>query len=946
MNPELFNVLVVESREHLAQIEPELLELEERGPAASREQINSIFRAVHSIKGGFSFFGTGPVVRLAHDIETVLAAIRADRLTASPEVVDALLQGIDKLRVLVDNVASVDSIPIEDELAALAPFRQAAVEKTTPAPATPSEGPAATEPEREPASAGAAALDVDPDMLRLALRHGKHVYRITARGGLQPGGGGHAWRELFAGWQRYADVLVCDPARAELERIDANDPNPTQAQIVLASVLEPDLFARALGLADSSITLLARVGSAESASSPDAAPAHRPAATPSTTVPPAIGAAPAATAPKASGDSVLWVRVGLLDGLMNLAGELVLARNQLLQAIEQRLVDRRHGEALVDTVMRHINQALGSQGTAPRSPAEMSRLAQHLRETLLRSMGEVYGLVPAAQKIDQVTSALQEQILRTRMQPLSLLFRSFPRVVRDAARALGKEVRLVQEGMDVEVDRSIIDRLGDPLNHLVRNCVAHGIEAPLRRAELGKTPEGTLRMRAYQQEGKVVVDIQDDGAGIDPARVREVALARGVLDAQTAATLTPRELQRLVFMPGFSTAKNVDDYSGRGVGMDVVKTNVERLGGSIDIDSEPGVGTLVSLRMPLTLAIMPSLIVSTEGRRFAVPQDALEEVVPVRGGDVSARVERVHRYEVLRLREQLLPLVRLSTLLGLQPTFPADDAGTRDADRRERWSDRREGAAPTTEASERRASRADRRRAGELRVAVLRMGLRRFGLVVDDIHDHEEIVVKPLPGLLKGAQCYCGATIMGDGSVAMILDPAGVAEMAGLRFDELEEAARERELARAAVREEHEDEMLLFSVGGPERLAVPLACISRIEKRRTSEVEFVGSRTFVRSADVSLELLRMEDFIAVGKPTDEPASLFVVVPRDTPSPLGFRATHIADTVKTHVHIDSRSVCGSGVSGSATIGGNMVVVIDMPGLLKLVESRRHTARAEV
>jgi two-component system, chemotaxis family, sensor kinase CheA len=313
--------------------------------------------------------------------------------------------------------------------------------------------------------------------------------------------------------------------------------------------------------------------------------------------------------------------------------------------------------------------------------------------------------------------------------------------------------------------------------------------------------------------------------------------------------------------------------------------------------------------------------------------------VPIRGGDVSARVERVHRYEVLRLREQLLPLVRLTPVLGLTPTFTAPDAEQSALDRRQRWSDRRASGSDLSASSERRARRADRRQSGELRVAILRMGTRRFGLVVDEIHDHEEIVVKPLPTLLKAARCYCGATIMGDASVAMILDPAGIAEMAGFRFDELEEAARERESARAVARvQEQEDEILVFSAGGPERLAVPLRTISRIEKHQASEIEVVGTRAFVRSADSSLELLRMEDFIPVGRAASEPASLFVVVPRSSGAPIGFRATHISDTVRTHLHVDSRALRGDGVRGSAMIGGEMVLVLDMPALLKTAANR--------
>jgi two-component system chemotaxis sensor kinase CheA len=453
-------------------------------------------------------------------------------------------------------------------------------------------------------------------------------------------------------------------------------------------------------------------------------------------------------------------------------------------------------------------------------------------------------------------------------------------------------------------------------------------------------------MRAYQREGNVVVEVQDDGAGIDPERVRQSAVAKGVLDPAKAERMGARELQHLIFLPGFSTLAEASSFGGRGVGMDVVQTNVERLGGNVEVESEVGVGTIVSLRLPLTLAIMPSLVVEAEGRRFAIPQVALEEIVRVRGDEVGARVERIDRYEVLRLREVLLPLVRLSSVLGLTPTFEDPQRREPVPDRRARWSDRRgprdQPAETPAQAAvrERRRSVADRRQSlrNALRVAVLRLGSRRYGLVVDDVLDNEEIVVKPLPALLSSAACYGGTAIMGDGSVAMILEPGGIAQSAGLRFDEIDETARARAVKPAETHEVAEQEMLVFSTGGPERLAVPLAAISRIDKRRVEEIESVGDTDMVRTSGAPMRLLRLEDYLPIAKPASRADVVFIIVPKRAPSPMGFRAAQIGDTVRTRLDVDSGGVRGRGIRGTATIAGHIAVVLDMPELVDAASGR--------
>lgn len=462
-------------------------------------------------------------------------------------------------------------------------------------------------------------------------------------------------------------------------------------------------------------------------------------------------------------DTSIRVDVGLLDKLMTLVGELVLARNQIVQC------------------------------TADRENA-----------TLLGTV----------QRLNLLTTELQAGVMKTRMQPIGTVWAKFPRLVRDLAVACGKQVRLDMEGQETELDRTIAEAVRDPLTHMVRNAVDHGIEPPDRRIAAGKPPTGALVLRASHEGGKVVIEITDDGGGIDPVRVRDKALAVMLITPEVAARMNDRELLDLVFQPGFSTADRVTHFSGRGVGMDVVRTNVEKIGGTVDIDSKPGRGTTLKLKIPLTLAIVPALTVTAAGDRFAIPQVSLVELLRVDADRAATAIESVRDAPVYRLRGNLLPLVYLSRELQTQ-TAPATGDG--------------------------------------VNVVVLQAEDRQFGLVVDGIHDTEEIVVKPLQKQLKGIGVYAGATIMGDGKVALILDVLGLAQRAGVVSGARERAITEK-LAPADATERHP--LLLVAAGGG-RMAIPLARVSRLEEFERSKVERVGGRAVVQYRGEILPLVQL-----------------------------------------------------------------------------------------
>ena len=381
--------------------------------------------------------------------------------------------------------------------------------------------------------------------------------------------------------------------------------------------------------------------------------------------------------------------------MVNLAGELVLGRNQLLQ-ICQPLVK------------------------------------------------EVAGLNGVLQHISRITTEMQEKIMQLRMQPVAIIFSKFTRVVRDLSHKLNKEVKLEIYGEDVELDKTIIEGLSDPLTHLIRNSVDHGIELPEERVANGKSANGTIKLQAYHQGGMVHIEVIDDGKGVDPAIVGKKAIEKGLITKDNLEVMTEKDIVKLIFKPGFSTATTVSDVSGRGVGMDVVMTNIDQLGGTVDVESKKGEGTKVSIVLPLTLAIVSGLIVEVKKQRFIIPEINVEELVRIIPEEKKELVNNVQETYVLHLRETLLPLLNLSEALGMENS---DDLLQQIANPDKSFE-----------------------------VIVIRHGEGVFCIVVDDIVKIEEIVVKPLPHYLKRMKTFSGATILGDGTVALILDIVGIAE--------------------------------------------------------------------------------------------------------------------------------------------------------------------------
>jgi len=556
------------------------------------------------------------------------------------------------------------------------------------------------------------------------------------------------------------------------------------------------------------------------------------------------------------------VDVHLLDRLMNLVGELVLTRNQITQ--------------------------YSARQSDP-------------------------NLVSPSQQLNLLTSELQEEVMRTRMQPISNVFDKFPRVVRDVATASGKQVLIEMEGKETELDRSLLEAIKDPLTHIVRNSVDHGIEMPEQRAARGKRLEGRLKLRVCHEGGQVLVEISDDGAGIDTARVKNKAIERGMITAQQAARMSEGELLNLVFLPGFSTAEKVTNLSGRGVGMDVVKTNIDRVNGTVDLQSHVGAGTTIKIKIPLTLAIVRAVIIQTSGKRFAIPQVSIQELVRLDAERMRTEIESVHGVPVYRMRGRLLPLVYLRDelkLAGLDGTASGQDDATN--------------------------------------IVVLQANDHPFGLVVDQINDSEEIVVKPLSKQLRGLKVFAGATIMGDGRVALILDVVGLAQNASLLSEARERAIEEtgaEALAGQGQARSEKQTFLLFAGPDDSRMALPLSSVARLEEFSAAEVEKSGGEWVIQYRGKILPLIRL-DVVLEERRTRlrhprqavSPDPLQVLVCNDEGRTIGIVVQEILDIVEDRADVKSPAV-REGVLYAVVINDRVTELLDIPAIQRIAEANR-------
>jgi len=901
---------LVESNENLDQLDRDLVTLE-KDPTAE-EVLASIFRTIHTIKGTSGFLGFTKLEALTHVGENLISRLRDRRLGPNAEITSGLLALVDAVRRILSYVEGSGQEGPEDYTAVAELLTRLQEGK-----------PAVAAPAPPPATRGESAPPSAPEEEETEEENTTLGQMLVQAGQITP-------QDLAAALKQQQDG---DPRRIGEILVGQGAVVPD----VVLQTIEDQREVRTSAVSESNIR----------------------------------------------------VDVGMLDKLMNLVGELVLARNQILQF------------------------STTQQDTA---------------------------FLNTSQRLNLITTELQEGVMKTRMQPIGNIWSKFPRVVRDLALACGKKVRIEMEGKQTDLDKTIIEAIKDPLTHLVRNVVDHGIEAPKVRAARGKPAEGRLSLRAYHEGGQVNIEISDDGAGIDLGRVKDKAVERGLITREQAAHLSDREALNLIFLPGLSTAEKVTNVSGRGVGMDVVKTNIEKIGGIFDIQTKPGEGTTFKIKIPLTLAIIPALIVTTAGDRYAIPQVSLLELVRLEGEQARKGIEKIQDAPVYRLRGRLLPLVYLNRELRAANQAQAGDGGSKGdspggkglngkvrqletidfalaRSKHKLWlpklRDMLSGKAtidpeqagafrncalgkwlygpgleefgdiPEMRELEKvharfhgmakgivmlKASGEDVRaqrelaaleafsseiislieqverkvaRAHSANIVVLRADDRQFGLVVDEINDTEEIVVKPLGKQLKGISTFAGATIMGDGHVALILDVLGLAQRAAVVAG-TRDRARAEQARDAQQQAEERAALLLFRTPDDGRMAIPLSLVSRLEEFSGAALERIGGQQVVQYRDEILPLIPIAQIVPERRqqPRSAPETVAsaegskvqVVVYSAQGKSVGLVVDRILDIVEEQLTVKSRSG-RPGTLGSAVIQGKVTELIDVDSVMR-------------
>ncbi|MFN8024594.1 MAG: chemotaxis protein CheW [Acidimicrobiales bacterium] len=806
---------ITESRENLDELDTALVTLEQHPDPGV---IAKIFRSIHTVKGTSGFLGLRTLESVTHIGENLLSKMRDGDLPVTQANTSALLSMVDAVRSILDHIESSGTEgdetygPLIEELSRLnngeAAFTAPAA---TEAPAeTPAETPAQAAPapaakrSRKKAAATEVVTQLDPpaptadEAAAASRRRGKDA-SVTA---LKP-------RRVKAAppAKKAEPAPAPEPAKFGDQLLEAGLITETQLDDALTQQHEGDprhvgeILVEREAIKPADVVETLKVQSEE-----------RPIANES-----------------------IRVDVGLLDDLMNLVGELVLARNQILQ-FNTNFFD----------------------------PAFSA----------------------TSQRLNLITSELQEGVMKTRMQPIDNIWNKFPRIVRDLSLSCGKNARLEMEGKHTEVDKTLLEAIKDPLTHLIRNAIDHGLETPEVRMATGKPAEGTVRLSAYHEGGQVIIEIADDGAGIDANVIRRKAVQKGLLTADDAAARPDRDIVNVIFQPGFSTAETVSNISGRGVGMDVVKTNIESIGGTVDVQTAIGRGTTFKVKIPLTLAIIPALLVRAGGERYAIPQVSLVELVRLDGESATSGIESVQGAPVHRLRGKLLPLVFLNDVFGTTPQ-PIDDA---------------------------------------VNIVVVQSDDTQFGLVVDDISDTAEIVVKPLGRLLKGASGFAGATIMGDGKVALILDLLGVSQLAGVSNTSAARAQAEANAARSTESSSERESILIVGIG-ERRFALPLAHVTRLEELPVAAVRTAGDHRVIHYRDVILPLVALADRLGIYAQPADAEHLQVLVCGAGDHSVGLIVDSVFDIVDERLEYSDRTET-FGVMGTTVIGGEVTDVLDI------------------
>ncbi|HVJ44411.1 MAG TPA: chemotaxis protein CheW [Dongiaceae bacterium] len=877
---DLLSEFLTETSENLAVLDVELVKLEQN--PNDTELLGNIFRLVHTVKGTCGFLGLPRLESVAHAGENVLGKVRDGELEVTAEAVSLILECLDRIRSIMGDLEASGSEPQGDDTdlikrlnafadgAGVAP----AVAPAAPAPAAPVASvvslqaarpakPGAGSPSIYEQIGGMGTIDAMVEVLFNRLLGDlrlKHFFDGVNSDHLQ-GRTREYLSKVTGGPDSFNDADV-KTAHARVCGLGLNDAqfdafaghaqaamNALEVPAGVAAMLMSMIFAtrdEVVGRIAPSDGIASLADVTDRSSAPAAAPVAEVIAAPVATVTelhkpePKVEkpvAKPAAESGESKDSSVanqtIRVNVDLLENLMTMVSELVLTRNQVLQIL------RKHKD---------------SEFAAP------------------------------LQRLNHVTSELQEGVMKTRMQPIGNAWAKLPRLIRDLSHELKKKIDLVMIGQETELDRQVLEMIKDPLTHMVRNSADHGLETPEERRRGGKPETGKVTLNAYHEGGHIIIEIQDDGRGLALSKIKAKIIQNGLATESELESMSDQQVQQFIFKPGFSTAAKVTSVSGRGVGMDVVKTNIEKIGGTVEMRSTEGKGTTFVIKIPLTLAIVSALIVECGGERFAIPQISVVELVRA-SSTGELKVEKIKDTPVLRLRNRLLPLVSLRELLRL----------------------------------DKKESKVD----DDTFIVVAQVGTYSFGIMVDRVFDTEEIVVKPVAPILRDIEMFSGNTILGDGSVIMILDPNGIAAYSGQMGMGNDSAAADNMARRARNVGEEVVPLLLFKAGDGAPKAVPLALVARLEELDRQTIEHSNGRWVVQYRGQLMPLVPMDQYQEISR---EPGRQPVLVFSDREHTMGLMVDNIVDIVEARLNVEL-SAATPGRIGSAVIAGHATEIID-------------------
>jgi len=862
-----------EARSHIEKIETAFLDID--ALSDNPDLINSLFRTAHSLKGTAGFFSLDKIVTVAHELESVFSQVKDGSLAITEEITDIVLQCVDYLKDLVDNIRSEDIVDTKNLVETLKTYSVA-------------------DPKKSDENAEKIAMPFDcgdqetKKELKNAARHGHKIYYVNI--GFNRSLGKYYKRPdgmidnilsigniLEAVVNGDVSKIIKDAAPAGLTKkiTDAlAECDTSTLELLVTSVLELELFSIAIEIDKKNIRLLPKeiASQGEESEKPEkpvkserpakyekskAGPEPRQKSGPAKTEEPAEHERAYRSSPARETSFSIRLDVSSINNLMDLANEMILTRNQLLSAV---------------------------------SGYKKS----------------IAGLTPILHDMNRLTSEIQEKVMLTRMQPINVIFGKFPRIIRDTAKALNKDIQIEILGGDVTLDKYLLDALTDPITQLVKNSADHGLEHAERRAELDKPPKGKITLNAYTRDGSAIIEVTDDGSGIDLDSLKLKCIERGIANEEELSAMSKNDVFALIFEPGISTAKRVTNLSGRGVGMDIVRTNIEKLGGSIEIDSEVDIGTTIRLKMPLTLSVIRTLIVTIDSVQYAAPEINVERIVRIWKDTPSRRLEKINKSLVLSLNGRIIPVVTMNEI----------DAKAR-------------GREPPSGEAEILLERS--RRGDVVKCLVLRAGDRTFALLIDDAVETEETLVKALPVYLQSCLCYSNVTVLGNGNAITILDAEGILRLMGIE-------AAEKNIADEKIIKDTADEkqVIVFKCSGKEYFALETSEISRIETVSPANFQEIGENRFINLAGETVRIIRPEDFAPVKKRDYAEEKLYLLTLKKSASPIGLLVGKVLDKVEKAFKLDTDRLYSDFIFGTSVFNEKILIFLNPTAIAEEVE----------